>query len=108
MKNQMESGENATILELLSSEDEMLLIRRNALLVVFTVLLIVSQASTSDLESNGLASKDLDEYLHTAAKMKNEMKSGFFLDVVVGLAFKIKLSLTLVVPDLRLDFVDGI
>ena len=91
MKNEMKSGfvldvvvgESATVLELLSGEDEMLPIRRNALLVVFTILSIVSENSTADLECNGLASKDLDEYWHTATKMKNETKSEFFLDVVI-------------------------
>ena len=37
-----------------------------------------------NLECNGLASKGLDRYLHTATKTKDEMKSGLFLNVVVG------------------------
>ena len=36
------------------------------------------------LERNGLSSEGLDEYLHTATKTEDEMKSRFFLDVVVG------------------------
>jgi len=56
--------EGATILELLASEDESLLVRRNALLVLNLALHIVDGVGGLDLKGDGLAGEGLDEDLH--------------------------------------------
>jgi hypothetical protein len=48
--------ESATVLELLASEDQALLVRRNSLLVLNLALDVVDGVGGLDLESNGLAS----------------------------------------------------
>lgn len=49
-------GESATVFELLSSEDQTLLVRRNALLVLNLGLDIVDSVRGFNLKSDGLAS----------------------------------------------------
>jgi hypothetical protein len=75
----------ATVLELLAGKDKTLLVGRNAF---FTILNfgfhIVDGVGRLNLERDSLSSQGLDEYLHTATKTKNEMKSRFLLNVVVG------------------------
>ena len=56
--------ESATVLELLSSENQALLIGRDALLVLDLGLHIVDSVRWLDLKSDGLASESLDENLH--------------------------------------------
>ena len=48
--------ESAAVLELLAGEDQALLVRRDALLVLNLALNIVDSVGGLDLESNGLAS----------------------------------------------------
>jgi hypothetical protein len=55
---------SAAILELLSGEDQTLLVRGNALLVLDLGLDIVNGIGALDLESDGLAREGLDEDLH--------------------------------------------
>ena len=59
-------GEGATVLELLSSEDEALLIRGNTLLVLDLCLHVVNGVRGLDLEGDGLAGEGLDEDLHSS------------------------------------------
>ena len=54
----------SAILKLLSSEDESLLIGRNAFLVLDLGLDVLNGVRRLDLESDGLASESLDEDLH--------------------------------------------
>jgi hypothetical protein len=49
-------GQSAAVLELLAGEDQALLVRRDALLVLNLALNIVDSVGGLDLESNGLAS----------------------------------------------------
>ena len=56
--------EGAAILELLSSEDESLLIGWDALLVLDLGLDVLDGVGLLDVESDGLACKSLDENLH--------------------------------------------
>jgi len=69
---------------LLSSEDETLLVRWDAFLVLDLGLHIVNGVRGFDLKSDGLSSEGLDEDLHSSTEAKDKMKSGFLLDVVVG------------------------
>ena len=57
-------SEGATVLELLSSEDETLLIRRDALLVLDLLLDLLDGVGSFDLKGDGLACEGLDEDLH--------------------------------------------
>ncbi|GAO45925.1 hypothetical protein G7K_0171-t1 [Saitoella complicata NRRL Y-17804] len=57
-------GESAAILELLSGEDETLLVRGNSLLVLDLGLDVVDGVRGLDLEGDGLTREGLDEDLH--------------------------------------------
>jgi hypothetical protein len=54
-------GEGATILQLLAGEDQALLVRRNALLVLNLGLDIIDGVGRLHLEGDGLASQGLDD-----------------------------------------------
>ena len=56
--------ESTSILELLSSEDESLLIGRDALLILDLGLNVVDRVRGLHLKSDGLAREGLHEYLH--------------------------------------------
>ncbi|PWO01124.1 hypothetical protein FA09DRAFT_327083 [Tilletiopsis washingtonensis] len=59
-------AERAAVLELLAGEDEALLVRRNALLVLDLGLDVVDRVRGLDLERDRLARQSLDEDLHPA------------------------------------------
>jgi hypothetical protein len=61
-------GESTTILELLSSENQALLVRGDTLLVLNLGLDIVDGIRGLDLKSDGLAGEGLDEDLHRGNK----------------------------------------
>merc|ERR1711910_22295 len=113
-------GESPSVLELLASKDQPLLVRGDALLVLDLGLHILDGVRGLDLEGNGLACEGLHEDLHTSPKTENEMKGGLLLDVVVGegpsvlklLASKDQPLLVrgdaLLVLDLGLHILDGV
>ena len=72
------------VLELLAREDETLLVRGNALLVLDLRLDIIDRIRGLDLERDGLAGQSLNEDLHATTETKDEMEGGLLLDVVVG------------------------
>ena len=57
-------GKGATIIELFSSENQTLLIRRNSFLVLNLALDIFNSIRRLDLEGDCLSGERLDEYLH--------------------------------------------
>jgi len=79
----MESGllldvvvaESATILELLPSEDQPLLVRGNPLLVLDLGLDVLDGVGRLDLQGDGFAGQRLDEDLHSSSKTEHEVKS---------------------------------
>ena len=73
-------GESAAVFELLSGENQVLLVRRDALLVLDLGLDIVNGVRRFYL---GLSGQGLDENLHTSAKAKDEVKGRLLLDVVI-------------------------
>ena len=113
-------GERAAVLELLAGEDEALLVRRDALLVLNLRLDVVDGVAALDLERDGLAGEGLDENLHATAEAEDEMERRLLLDVVVAQCATILELLAgedqallirrnaLLVLDLRLDIVDGV
>jgi hypothetical protein len=76
--------ECATVFELLSGEDEALLVRGDALFVLDLGLHVVDSVRGFNLEGNCFASEGLNKNLHTPAKAKDEVESRFLLDVVIG------------------------
>jgi len=91
-QNEMKSGllldvvvrKRAAILELLACEDEPLLIRRNTFLILNLGLDIFDAVRRLHLEGDSFPRQRLDEDLHSTTKTKNEMKSRFLLNVVIG------------------------
>jgi len=77
-------GEGPSIFQLLTSEDETLLVRRDSLLVLDLGLDILNGVAWLNLQSNGLASEGLDKDLHATSQAKHQVQSGLLLDVVVG------------------------
>jgi len=76
-------SKGATILELLSGEDESLLVWGDSFLVLNLLLDVLNGISRLDIEGNGLSSQSLDEDLHASSKAEHQVKGGFLLDVVV-------------------------
>ena len=90
-ENQMKSwfflnvivGEGSSVFKLLSSEDESLLIWWDSFFILDFSLDIFNGVCWLNIESNGLSSKSLNKDLHTSSKSKDQVKSWFFLDVVI-------------------------
>src|SRR4051812_9169193 len=91
-KNQVQSGlflnvvvrKSATVLELLSGENQALLIWWDTLFVLDLRLDVVDGIRGLDFQSDGFAGECFDEDLHTTTEAKDEMKGRLLLDVVVG------------------------
>ncbi|EOA98709.1 hypothetical protein Anapl_02640, partial [Anas platyrhynchos] len=75
--------QGATILQLLASEDQPLLVRRNALFVLDFGLHILNSVTGLNLEGDGLASQGFHKDLHATSQAQDKVESGFLLDVVV-------------------------
>jgi hypothetical protein len=130
-------GEGSAIFELLASEDESLLVRRDTFFVLDFALHIVDGIAGLDLESDGLSSESLDNYkilvtnsdnkllaeltdLHATTETEDQVKGGLLLDIVIAqgtailelLASEDKALLigrnAFFILDLALDIVDGI
>jgi hypothetical protein len=71
------------ILELLSGEDETLLVGGDAFLVLDLRLDIIDGVRRFDLEGDGLPGEGLDEDLHTATETEDEMEGRLLLNVVI-------------------------
>jgi hypothetical protein len=74
---------SAAILELLSSEDESLLIWGNSFLVLDFSFHGLNSVSAFNIKCDGLSGKGLDEDLHTTTEAEDEMEGRLLLDVVV-------------------------
>merc|ERR1712079_775539 len=73
-----------SIFELLTSENQTLLLRWDSFLVLDLCLDVLNRVIRLDVQSDRLSRKGLDEDLHgTTAKAKDKMKRGLFLDVVI-------------------------
>merc|ERR1712243_417335 len=77
-------GEGSSVLELLSSKDQSLLIWGNTLLVLDLGLDVLDAVRRLDLEGDGLPGEGLDEDLHTSPESEHKVKGRLLLDVVVG------------------------
>ena len=71
----------AAVLELLAGEDEALLIRGDALLVLDLDLQVVDRVARLGIESDRLAGQRLHEDLHAAAEPQHEVQRRLLLDL---------------------------
>jgi hypothetical protein len=74
---------SSSVFELLSSEDESLLVWGNSFLVLDLGLNGFNGVGLLNLEGDGLTSESLDEDLHSTSESQDKVKGRFFLDVVV-------------------------
>merc|ERR1711923_391599 len=74
---------SSSVLKLLASKDQSLLIWGNAFLVLNLGLDVLNAIGGLDLEGDGLPSKGLDEDLHTSSESEHKMEGRLLLDVVV-------------------------
>ena len=65
----------AAVFELLSSEDEALLVWWDTFLILDLGLHILNGVGGFDVQSDGLAGKSLNEDLHTTAKSEDQVES---------------------------------
>ena len=90
-KNEVEGGflldivvtQGSAIFQLLASENETLLVRRDAFFVLDFLLDVLDRVSGVDFKGDSLASQSLDKDLHSTTQAKNEVKGRLLLDVVV-------------------------
>ena len=76
-------GESPPVFQLLAGEDQPLLIRRDALLVLDLGLDVLYGIRGLDLERDRLSSQRLDEDLHSTTETQDQVESGFLLDVII-------------------------
>jgi hypothetical protein len=110
----------SAVLELLSSEDESLLVWRDTFLILDLSFDVLNSVCWLDIEGDGFTSEGLDEDLHTTSKSEDQMKGRFLLDVVVRKSSSILKLLsgedkslliwwdTFLILDLSLDVLDGV
>ncbi|GET93442.1 polyubiquitin, putative [Leishmania tarentolae] len=75
--------ERAALLQLLAGEDQALLVRRDALLVLDLGLHVLNRVARLHLQRDRLAGQRLHEDLHAAAQAQHQVQRGLLLDVVV-------------------------
>merc|ERR1711996_87322 len=76
-------GQSSSIFELFSCEDQPLLIRRDAFLVLDLGLHVLDGIRWLNLEGDGFTGQGLHEDLHTSSQPQDKMKGGLLLDVVI-------------------------
>ena len=70
-------GESTSILELLSGENQTLLIGRNAFLILDLRLDIINSVARLNLESDRLSSEGLDDYNSVVSKKQLTLESSY-------------------------------
>merc|ERR1712228_299770 len=73
----------AAVLQLLSGEDEPLLVGRDSLLILDLGLHVGDGVRGLHIQGDGLPGQGLYEDLHSSTEAKDEMEGGLLLDVVV-------------------------
>merc|ERR1711894_105365 len=112
-------AESTAVLELLTSEDQPLLVWGNSLLILDLGLDVLDGVRGLHLQGDGLPGQGLHEDLHTSTKTENKMESRLLLDVVIAESPTVLKLLasedqpllvwgdSLLVLDLSLDVLDG-
>jgi len=75
--------QSTAIFELLSGENQTLLVRRNAFLVLDFRLHVVDGVRRLHLQGDGLASQGLDKDLHASTETEDKVKGRLLLNVVI-------------------------
>ena len=75
---------SSSVFELLSCEDKSLLIGWDTFLVLDFSFDIFDGVSWFNVKGDGFTSEGFYENLHSSSKSENQVKSGLFLDVIVG------------------------
>merc|ERR1712094_66561 len=75
--------QRAPVLQLLTSEDETLLVRWDSFFVLNFRFYVVNSITSFNIKSNCFPGEGLDEDLHAAAKAEYQMDCRLFLDVIV-------------------------
>jgi len=113
-------GQRPAVLQLLTGEDQPLLVWGDSLLVLDLGLDVLDGITRLHLQGDGLAGQSLDEDLHTSPQSEDQVKGRLLLDVVIGKSPAILQLLagedqpllvwgnSLLVLDLSLDVFDGI
>jgi len=73
----------APVFQLLAGEDQALLVRRDALLILDLCLDVIDCVAGLHIQGDRLASQRLHEDLHPAAQAQHQVKRGLLLDVVI-------------------------
>merc|ERR1719443_580663 len=76
-------GKSSSVLELLSSKDQPLLVWGNTLLVLDLGLDIFNGVRWLNLQGDSFTGEGLDKNLHTSSQSQNQMQCRFLLNVVV-------------------------
>jgi len=76
--------EGAAVLELLAREDEALLIRRNAFLILNLLFNVLDRVGAFHFERDRLSSQRFHEDLHPTTQTEHQMEGRFLLDVIIG------------------------
>ncbi len=109
-----------SVFKALPSEDESLLIGRDAFLVLDLALDVLDAVGLFDLKGDGLAGEGPHKNLHTSSESEDEVESRLLLDVVVGHSSSVFKALSckdesllvtgnaLLVLNLALDGVDAV
>ena len=77
-------GEGSSVLQLLASEDQSLLIWGDSLLVLDLGLDVLDRVRGLNLKGDGLPGEGLDEDLHASSQSEHKVEGALLLDVVVG------------------------
>ena len=113
-------AQGTSVFQLLSSEDQSLLVWRNSFLILNLGLDIINGIGWLNIQSDGLSSECFHKDLHSSSETKNQMKSRLLLNIVVTqraaifqlLSSKDETLLvwwnTFLVLNLSLDVVNGI
>ena len=77
-------SQRAAIFQLFASENQSLLIRRNAFFVLDFLFHLLDRVARLDVQRNRFARQRLDKDLHTASQAQHQMQCRLFLNVVVS------------------------
>ncbi|PON61454.1 hypothetical protein PanWU01x14_145740 [Parasponia andersonii] len=77
-------SKSSAVLKLLAGKDQPLLVWGDTFLVLNLSFDIVNGVGAFDFKGDGFPSEGLHKNLHTTTETEDQVKGGFFLDVVVG------------------------
>ncbi|KAH3660861.1 hypothetical protein OGATHE_005193 [Ogataea polymorpha] len=76
--------QSSAVFELLTSENQSLLIRRDTLFILNFRFHIIDSVRGLNLKGDGLSGQGFNENLHTTSQSQNQMQGRLLLNVIVG------------------------